>query len=86
MASLGPAYMLGLYRRLWRAAGKMPTEARRDLVRARVRADYQEYRSEADPIRLEFLAALGESQLDNVIIQAEHLTECFNMPGMHSRV
>ena len=56
------------------------------MSRARVRHDFRQAAGETDPAQLEFLAALGETQLENITLQAEHLTECFNMPGMHSKV
>mmetsp|Transcript_3909 Transcript_3909/g.6686 ORF Transcript_3909/g.6686 Transcript_3909/m.6686 type:complete len:98 (-) Transcript_3909:35-328(-) len=70
---------LRLYRALFRGAAKMPTEFRRDFIRKRVRSEYEQARHETDPEQVDFLLQLGETQLDNISVQAAHLTELAKM-------
>ena len=66
-------------------AGKMPTQNRTEFVRRKLRTDYEVHRTEQDQEKIQELLMLGETQLDNVLAQAVHLTECFQMKGMHAK-
>mmetsp|Transcript_10154 Transcript_10154/g.21156 ORF Transcript_10154/g.21156 Transcript_10154/m.21156 type:complete len:103 (-) Transcript_10154:959-1267(-) len=66
---------LRLYRALFREAAKMPVDFRRDFIRKRVRSEFEKSRLETDPEQVAFLIQLGEVQLENISIQAAHLTE-----------
>jgi succinate dehydrogenase assembly factor 1 len=80
------AEALSLFRSLWRASRLMPTTARKDFVRAMTRSEFELNRLETDVEKLSFLLKVGETQLDNVTAQAEHLTVTFADPRMHGRV
>jgi|TARA_B110000977_G_scaffold159688_2_gene203703 hypothetical protein len=80
------AESLSLFRSLFRASRLMPTSNRAAFVRAKVRAEYELHRLESDGERLDFLLKVGETQLENIVEQAEHLTKTFADPQVHSRV
>eukprot|EP00898_Chlorokybus_atmophyticus_P009283 jgi/Chlat1/985/Chrsp108S01413 len=69
------ARALQLYRALFRAAERMPTQNRRDYIRKKVRVEYSKAREESDPEQVEFLLRLAAVQLETVQIQATHLIE-----------
>ena len=79
------AEALSLFRRLHRAAGLMPTSNRASFVRAKVRHEYEAHRGEPDVDRVRFLLRVGETQLDNIKSQAEHLSALFADPNLHAR-
>mmetsp|Transcript_9169 Transcript_9169/g.15713 ORF Transcript_9169/g.15713 Transcript_9169/m.15713 type:complete len:82 (+) Transcript_9169:155-400(+) len=53
----------------------MPTSNRVGYIRKRARLDFEASRKETDPEKIEFLLRLAATQLDNILIQAQHLTE-----------
>lgn len=65
---------LRLYRRLLRAARLMPTDNRKQLVLRRSRLEFEDSR-QCSAEEAAFLLQLGEVQLDNAVIQAEHLRQ-----------
>ena len=75
-----------LFRRLLRAARGMPTANRAAFVARKVRDGFEANRRETDPERVAFLVALGETHLDQIRAQVEHLTAVFADPGVHARV
>ncbi|KAL3669092.1 hypothetical protein V7S43_005476 [Phytophthora oleae] len=77
------AEALRLYRAIYRAAGKMPTRDRANYVRRRLRYEYEEAREETNPERIRFLLRLAETQLETVVVQAEHLSSTFSSPDYH---
>ena len=79
------AEALSLFRQLHRAAGLMPTSNRTAFVRAKVRHEYEAHRGEPEPDRVRFLLRVGETQLDNIKSQAEHLSALFADPNLHAR-
>ena len=79
------AEALSLFRQLHRAAGLMPTSNRAAFVRAKVRHEYEAHRGEPEPDRVRFLLRVGETQLDNIKSQAEHLSALFADPNLHAR-
>ncbi|KAI9916192.1 hypothetical protein PsorP6_017916 [Peronosclerospora sorghi] len=72
-----------LYRAIYRAAGKMPTRDRTNYVRRRLRKEYDEASQETNPERIAFLLRVAETQLETVIVQAEHLRSTFTSPSYH---
>ncbi|GAQ78130.1 hypothetical protein KFL_000080340 [Klebsormidium nitens] len=68
---------LALYRAFYRAAKSMPTANRRDYIRKKSRFEFEENRHETDPSRIRGLLQFADLQLDNVQIQAKHLSELF---------
>ena len=79
------AEALSLFRQLHRAAGMMPTSNRAAFVRAKVRDEYEAHRGEPDVDRVRFLLRVGETQLENIKSQAEHLSALFADPNLHAR-
>ncbi|KAK3278743.1 hypothetical protein CYMTET_13338 [Cymbomonas tetramitiformis] len=71
--------VIALYRALWKEAAKMPTEYRRDFIRRRIRRDFEASKNESDPEQVQFLVQLGHTQLENITVQAEHLSEVAKM-------
>ena len=54
-------------------------------VRAKVRTEYYENRDETDPEKVRFLLDLADTQLNQVLEQANHLTSVFSDPRVHAR-
>jgi Complex 1 protein (LYR family). len=69
---------LSLYRKLLRSAMKMPTPNRQNYVIRKTREEYRANKSISDPEQIEFLIRLADTNLDTVLVQAEHLTKLFN--------
>ncbi len=80
------AEALCLGRSLGRAARLMRTTGRKDFGGGMTRSEFELNRLETDVEKLSFLLKVGETQLDNVTAQAEHLTVTFGDPRMHGRV
>mmetsp|Transcript_17577 Transcript_17577/g.35010 ORF Transcript_17577/g.35010 Transcript_17577/m.35010 type:complete len:91 (+) Transcript_17577:121-393(+) len=74
---------LSLYRRLLRSARQMPTPNRRAFVEQKTRVEFRENSFETDPKEIRFLLMLGETNLDTVNTQANHLSSIFSTPGYH---
>jgi hypothetical protein len=73
---------LRLYRDLLRTAGRMPTANQRSFVATRVKNDFQEHRNLfAEEADFQFL--LGETHLETLLLQTEHLNEVLSTPGYH---
>ena len=78
----GQRETLRLYRQLLRTAGKMPTANQKSFVATRVKSDFQEHRNLfADEAEFQFL--LGETHLDTLKLQTEHLNIVLSTPGYH---
>lgn len=71
---------LSLYRQLMRAAKKMPTPNRRGFVVRKTRDEYRKNMGLTDTEEIEFHLRLADTNLDTVIVQAEHLTKLHNSP------
>ncbi|ETW07806.1 hypothetical protein H310_02235 [Aphanomyces invadans] len=76
---------LSLYRKIYRTAGRMPTKDRTEFVRRRLRSEYDKYRHETDPERIEFLIKVADTQLDTLEIQVEHFDRVFSSPHYHNQ-
>mmetsp|Transcript_3875 Transcript_3875/g.8245 ORF Transcript_3875/g.8245 Transcript_3875/m.8245 type:complete len:90 (-) Transcript_3875:197-466(-) len=77
------ARALSLYRQLLRGAKKMPTPNRQNFVVRKTRAEFQANRDLTDPEEIEFQLRLADTNLDTVLVQAEHLTRLFKDSGYH---
>ncbi|KAL7549707.1 hypothetical protein ACHAWF_012971 [Thalassiosira exigua] len=71
---------LSLYREILRGASKMPTPNRRNFVVRKARAEFRKHAALTDPDEIEFQLRLADTNLDTVLVQAEHLTRLFNDP------
>ena len=68
---------LSLYRQLLRSAQKMPTPNRQNYIKTKVRDEYKANMKLTDPNEIEFCIRLADTNLDTVLVQAEHLTRLF---------
>ena len=75
---------LRLYRQLIQAAQKMPTPNRRNFVMKKTRAEFKANKHLTDPEEIEFCLRLADTNLDTVIIQAEHLTRILKDSNYHT--
>jgi len=66
---------LWLYRSILRAGTKMPTDNRREWVRAKARSEFRRLQHESDPEVIAFELRLGEVHLESINVQAKHLNE-----------
>ncbi|KAL3768233.1 hypothetical protein ACHAWO_006255 [Cyclotella atomus] len=71
---------LSLYRRLLRASSQMPTPNRRNYIANKTRKEYKRNKGITDVEEIEFCLRLADTNLDTVMVQAEHLTRLFNDP------
>ncbi len=69
---------LSLYRQLLRSATKMPTPNRQNYVMQKTRDEFRANQHLTDPEEIEFCLRLADTNLDTVLVQAEHLTRLFN--------
>ncbi len=69
---------ISLYRQLLRAATKMPTPNRQNYILSRVRDEYKANMNLTNPKDIEFCIKLADTNLDTILVQAEHLTRLFN--------
>lgn len=68
---------LSLYRQLLRSAMKMPTPNRQQYVIRKTREEYRANMHITDSNEIDFLIRLADTNLDTVMVQAEHLTALF---------
>eukprot|EP00584_Thalassiosira_punctigera_P009759 CAMPEP_0172530524 /NCGR_PEP_ID=MMETSP1067-20121228/4240_1 /TAXON_ID=265564 ORGANISM="Thalassiosira punctigera, Strain Tpunct2005C2" /NCGR_SAMPLE_ID=MMETSP1067 /ASSEMBLY_ACC=CAM_ASM_000444 /LENGTH=131 /DNA_ID=CAMNT_0013314751 /DNA_START=34 /DNA_END=432 /DNA_ORIENTATION=+ len=71
---------LSLYRQLLRGAEGMPTPNRQNYVKRKTRSEYKRHASLTDADEIEFQLRLADTNLDTVLVQAEHLKRLFNDP------
>jgi len=61
----------------------MPTPNRSNYIRTKTKAEYEKYKN-LDPVKdaeqIEFQLRLADTNLDTVMVQAEHLTRLYNDP------
>ena len=72
------ARALSLYRQLLRSAKRMPTPNRVNYVQRKTRKDYRDHMHVTDLEEVDFQLRLADTNLDTVMVQAEHLTRLFN--------
>lgn len=56
----------------------MPTPNRQNYVMKKTRMEYRAHMNLTDPDEIEFQLRLADTNLDTVLVQAEHLTKLFN--------
>eukprot|EP00128_Syssomonas_multiformis_P016911 Colp12_sorted_trinity150504_noHs@25670 len=71
--------VLRLYRDILKAARLMPTQNRRDFIQKKARAEFKKSKNVTDSEEQAFLFNLGETQLDTIQLQAQHLTQLHEM-------
>jgi hypothetical protein len=77
---------LSLYRQLLRGAEKMPTPNRRKFVTKKTRAEFRSNMSITAEKDIEFCLRLADTNLDTVLIQAEHLSRLMRDPNYHADI
>jgi hypothetical protein len=60
---------------------KMPTPNRRQYVIDKTRDEFQAHKNLTDPEEIEFQLRLADTNLDTVLVQAEHLTRLYHDPN-----
>jgi len=80
LSVLQRARALTLYRQLLRAALKMPTPNQQNFIVRKTQIEFREHATLTDPDEIEFQLRLGDTNLDTVMVQAEHLTNLFEDP------
>lgn len=75
---------LSLYRQLLRGAAKMPTPNRRRFVVNKTRTEFKANKHVTDPADIEFCLRLADTNLDTVLVQADHLTRLMKDPNYHA--
>lgn len=73
--------VLSLYRQLLRAAEKMPTPNRKNFVIKKTRAEFKANIEKTDPEEINFGIRLADTNLDTVLLQAEHLSTLMKDPS-----
>jgi hypothetical protein len=71
---------LSLYKQLLRAAYRMPTPNRTNYIINKTRAEYRKHIKLVDREEIEFQLRLADTNLDTVLVQAEHLSRLFRDP------
>mmetsp|Transcript_24057 Transcript_24057/g.31338 ORF Transcript_24057/g.31338 Transcript_24057/m.31338 type:complete len:102 (-) Transcript_24057:120-425(-) len=71
------ARAISLYRQLMRGARKMPTPNRQNFVVKKTRMEYKANLGLTNLEDIEFCLKLADTNLDTVLVQAEHLTKLF---------
>ena len=72
---------LSLYRQLLRAAQKMPTPNRQRFVIRKTRSEFKANINLTDPEAIKQCIRLADTNLDTVLVLAEHLTKLVNDPN-----
>ena len=72
---------LSLYRQLLRGAMKMPTPNRQNFILRKTRTEFRANRHLTDLEDIDFHLRLADTNLDTVLIQAEHLTQLMKDPN-----
>ena len=75
------AKALSLYRKLLRGAMKMPTPNRQNFVIRKTRTEFKANMGLIDPKEIDECIRLADTNLDTVLVQAEHLTKLVNDPN-----
>lgn len=81
MNSLTRPRALSLYRQLLRGAKKMPTPNRQNYVMRKTRDEFRANRNMEDIEEIDFHLRLADTNLDTVLVQAEHLTKLMKDPN-----
>lgn len=62
----------------------MPTPNRRNFVKSKTRREFKANKDATDPETIQFGIRLADTNLDTVLIQAEHLTTLMTDPNYHA--
>mmetsp|Transcript_132687 Transcript_132687/g.197648 ORF Transcript_132687/g.197648 Transcript_132687/m.197648 type:complete len:89 (+) Transcript_132687:94-360(+) len=73
--------VLSLYRKLLRGAMKMPTPNRQNFVIRKTRTGFKANIDLADEEEIRQCIRLADTNLDTVLVQAEHLTKLMKDPN-----
>jgi Complex 1 protein (LYR family) len=76
--------VLSLYRQLIRGAEKMPTPNRKKFVIQKTRSEFKKNMHLTDADQILFNIRLADTNLDTVMLQAEHLTRLMKDPNYHT--
>ena len=68
------ANILGLYRDILRASKKMPTSNKIQYIQYKARKEFRKYKNELDTETRLLQIRLGMTQLDAILMQAQHLS------------
>ena len=71
---------LSLYRQLLRGAERMPTPNRINYIKRKTRHEFRKHMTLTDQEEIEFQLRLADTNLDTVLVQAEHLTRLWGDP------
>mmetsp|Transcript_22519 Transcript_22519/g.54444 ORF Transcript_22519/g.54444 Transcript_22519/m.54444 type:complete len:159 (+) Transcript_22519:116-592(+) len=71
---------LSLYRQILRGAERMPTPNRQNYIKRKTRSEYRRHATLTDPEEIDFQLRLADTNLDTVMVQAEHLSRLFSDP------
>ena len=71
---------LSLYKQLLRAARRMPTPNRTNYIITKTRDEYRKHSKLVNKEEIEFQLRLADTNLDTVLVQAEHLSRLFRDP------
>ena len=64
----------------------MPTPNRRAFVVRKARTEFKASRHLTDPSEIQFCLRLADTNLDTVLLQAEHLTRLMRDPNYHADI
>lgn len=78
--------ILSLYKQILRAGEKMPTPNRRRFVLEKTREEFKAQKHLTDPKEINFCIRYADTNLDTVVVQAEHLTTLMNDPNYHADI
>eukprot|EP00986_Skeletonema_menzelii_P015446 scaffold11756_cov151-Skeletonema_menzelii.AAC.11 len=71
---------LSLYRQLLRGAERMPTPNRQNYIKRKTRHEFRKHMTLTDENEIDFQLRLADTNLDTVLVQAEHLSRLFSDP------
>jgi hypothetical protein len=77
---------LSLYRKLLRAAMRMPTPNRRNFVVRKTRIEFKTSMTLTDADAINEAIRLADTNLDTVLVQAEHLTKLMKDPNYQADI
>mmetsp|Transcript_41074 Transcript_41074/g.116154 ORF Transcript_41074/g.116154 Transcript_41074/m.116154 type:complete len:90 (-) Transcript_41074:96-365(-) len=77
---------LSLYRKLLRGGMKMPTPNRQNFVVRKTRTEFKANVNLTDPEAIKQCIRLADTNLDTVLVQAEHLSKLMKDPNYQVNV
>ena len=80
------AKVLRLYRKLLRGAMQMPTPNRQNFVMRKTRTEFKASMHLTDPDEINEAIRLADTNLDTVLVQAEHLTKLMKDPNYQADI